>query len=320
MTCCLAGNPALHAELADFLGSTLANPLLIPTELIQAPFEYGGRLFAAGQSFVGAQLEALRLLPGVLQTSLTFLSQGKFLEAYGELNTWFLVDVLGDSRQTLLAVFAIPGDFADSIGAHTLARVFDSVLNRNTVGNLGRPCSGPSSPRSSGHRDPGCHRQRGGHRRLGRCGEPPAQRSYQDHQCLRQRLRAGVHRGPAVAAAGLPRPAQRARHLRLLPGADPKAIAAALNPPAPAPSALPDEGAGPSATSTVFDSENASFTITLADGDEGSTGAEGEAEGSTGGETPPVPGAGEGDGDGTGDAGGDSVTRTMARRTAISVT
>lgn len=137
------GNPALHAEFAEFIRSTLANPLLIPGELLRAPFEYGGRLITTGGDLIGAQLAALQLLPGVLQQSLTFLSQGKTLEAFGELNTWFLVDVLSDSRQTLLNALAIPGDFADAIGAHALARVFDSVLNRGTVGNLGRALLGP---------------------------------------------------------------------------------------------------------------------------------------------------------------------------------
>lgn len=137
------GNPALHAEFAEFIRSTLANPLLIPGELLRAPFEYGGRLITSGVDLIGAQLAALQLLPGVLQQSLTFLSQGRTLEAFGELNTWFLVDVLSDSRQTLLNALAIPGDFADAIGAHALARVFDSVLNRGTVGNLGRALLGP---------------------------------------------------------------------------------------------------------------------------------------------------------------------------------
>ncbi|QYL21851.1 hypothetical protein [Mycolicibacterium diernhoferi] len=137
------GNPALHAEFAAFVRSTLSNPLVIAGEVVRAPFEYGGRLLAAVQDLVGANLAALAHLPGVLQKSLTFVSQGRFLEAYGEINTWFLVDVLGDGRATLLDAFAIPGDFADAIGAHALARVFDSVLNRNTVGNLGRALLGP---------------------------------------------------------------------------------------------------------------------------------------------------------------------------------
>ena len=137
------GNPALHAEFGAFLRSTLSNPLVIAGEVVRAPFEYGGRLLSAGTGLVGAQLEAFQKLPGVLQKSLTFLAQGRTLEAFGEFNTWLLVDMLSGSRTALLDAFAIPGDFADAIGAHALARAFDSVLNRSTIGNLGRALLGP---------------------------------------------------------------------------------------------------------------------------------------------------------------------------------
>lgn len=47
----------------------------------------------------------------------------RFLDAFGDANLWFLMDVLGDQRADALDIVRIPGDFLESIGAETLARI-----------------------------------------------------------------------------------------------------------------------------------------------------------------------------------------------------
>lgn len=137
-------NPALQTELTDFIAGNAANPLTILTALVNFPSTYGGRIGAAVQDLASAQNGSLATLPAALQASAGFLAQGRFLEAFGELNTFFLVDILADGRETLLDAFKIPGDFAASIGADPLARVLNAVISRGVVGNLGRALLGPT--------------------------------------------------------------------------------------------------------------------------------------------------------------------------------
>ncbi len=131
-------NPGLHAELVEFITNSVANPLPLLTALANFPATFGDRLAAGNTDAFEALTAAITSLPGVLLQSAGYLAQGEFLEAFGVLNVWLLVNVLSDSRQSLLDVLAIPGDLADSIGLAPLARVFDAVLNRGVVGNLGR--------------------------------------------------------------------------------------------------------------------------------------------------------------------------------------
>ncbi|MEO3757048.1 hypothetical protein ABGB19_01995 [Mycobacterium sp. B14F4] len=132
------GNPGLHAELVNSIVANVTNPLPLLSALANFQATYGDRIAAGNADTAAALQEAFATLPAVLVESARFLAQGEFLEAFSALNTWFLVNLLSDSRQSLLGVLAIPGDFADSVGLPTLARVFDSLLNRAVAGNLGR--------------------------------------------------------------------------------------------------------------------------------------------------------------------------------------
>ncbi|MGV0791700.1 hypothetical protein [Mycolicibacterium sp. XJ1819] len=131
-------NPALYNELLEFVTQNATNPLALPTALLNFPSTYGGTITAALTDLLTAQERGLTTLPTALAESLGWLSKAEFVEAFGVLNVWFLVNVLGESRQTLLDAFAIPGDFFESIGAEPIARVFDALLTRGTAGNLGR--------------------------------------------------------------------------------------------------------------------------------------------------------------------------------------
>lgn len=145
-------------ELLDFVHANLTNPLLLPTALADFPSKYGDRLSAgAGAGFTAIQ-DALAELPAVLELSAGFLAEGKFLEAFAETNYWFLTAVLSDGRAGLLDVLRIPGDFAEDIGAGTLARILGTswmdagtagpgygpgLLSRGVIGNLGRALLAP---------------------------------------------------------------------------------------------------------------------------------------------------------------------------------
>lgn len=131
-------SPSLSAELLDFVVSTVTNPLPLLTALVNFPFEYGPTIGAALAGLGETQLEAILTLPAALIQSATWLAQGQFVEAFSAINVWFLVNFLGDSRQTLLDLFAVPGDFLESIGLYPLARVSDALLTRSVIGNLGR--------------------------------------------------------------------------------------------------------------------------------------------------------------------------------------
>ncbi|MCV6980744.1 hypothetical protein H7I53_11000 [Mycolicibacterium pulveris] len=131
-------SPSLSAELLDFVVSTVTNPQPLLTALVNFPSEHGPTIGAALEGLAETQLQAFLTLPPALIQSASWLAQGQFVEAFSAINVWFLVNFLGDSRQTLLDLFKVPGDFLESIGLYPLARVSDAILTRGVIGNLGR--------------------------------------------------------------------------------------------------------------------------------------------------------------------------------------
>ena len=153
------GNPALHAEILEVLFSSVTNPLPLLTETLKFPFTYGGRIGAGLQSASAASWEAFSKLPEVLVTAAGYLFQGQFLAAWGQLNNWFLVDILSENRAGLLDALRVPGDFLESLGLDPLARILGTswmdegtagpgygagLLSRAVIGNLGRALFAPS--------------------------------------------------------------------------------------------------------------------------------------------------------------------------------
>lgn len=85
----------------------------------------------------------------------------RFLEAFGDANLWFLMDIMGDQRQDAVDnnLLRLPGDFLESIGAENLGRIlgtswmtnsvsapganFTGLLARNRLGNLARALVAP---------------------------------------------------------------------------------------------------------------------------------------------------------------------------------
>lgn len=76
----------------------------------------------------------LDLLPGVLDTVSTHLSNLQFTEAFKEFNWWFLFTV-GGAGWPLFDSLEIPGDIAETFGATKLASVLDGLLTNNAAGN-----------------------------------------------------------------------------------------------------------------------------------------------------------------------------------------
>lgn len=163
------GDPAVQAQFTDVFAN-LTDPQRIQSTLAALP-GFGDRLSTAGDGLAVQLQEALTALPGVLELSAGLLAQGKFLEAFGEVNLWFLTAGLSDFRGSLLDAFRVPGDFLDSVGLEPLARILGTtwmdqyydpdviagklapgegrtgygpgLLSRGVIGNFGRALLAP---------------------------------------------------------------------------------------------------------------------------------------------------------------------------------
>lgn len=133
--------PEVQSQFTGIL-TAVTNPQRIAGTVAALP-GYANRISAAADGLAAQAQEALDLLPGVLQVSAGFLAQGKFLEAYSEINLWFLTAGLSDFRGSLLDAFRVPGDFLDSIGLEPLARILGTTWMDDVVDPQGRPGYGP---------------------------------------------------------------------------------------------------------------------------------------------------------------------------------
>lgn len=62
----------------------------------------------------------------------------RFVDAFGDVNMWFLMDVMGDNRADFLDVVRLPGDFLEDMGAETLARILGtSWMDQYTINAAG---------------------------------------------------------------------------------------------------------------------------------------------------------------------------------------
>lgn len=86
-------NPVLYAELAAFVGGNVVNPVPLVTQLVNFEATYGERIetqFGLSQT---AFQTALNNLPTILQNTIGYLQTGQFVEAFSELNVYFLVQI-----------------------------------------------------------------------------------------------------------------------------------------------------------------------------------------------------------------------------------
>ncbi|TLH59781.1 hypothetical protein C1S81_10215 [Mycolicibacterium neoaurum] len=178
------GTPAVQAELADTVRNVF-NPGRTIGATIAAPGKYGPRILEGASDIGSAAFNALAALvvsrpsfdtagrpildpetgeqvirPAVLPLVAGLLAQGKVVEAFGELNYWFLVDGLVHLRAASLDLLRIPGDFLDDLGLGTLGRILGTswmttvrpdgeldgpgLLSRGVIGNFGRAMLAPA--------------------------------------------------------------------------------------------------------------------------------------------------------------------------------
>lgn len=178
------GTPAVQAELADTVRNVF-NPGRTIGATIAAPGKYGPRILEGVSDLGTAAFNALAALvvsrpsfdtagrpildpetgeqvirPAVLPLVAGLLAQGKVVEAFGELNYWFLVDGLVYGRAASLDLLRIPGDFLDDLGLGALGRILGTswmttvrpdgeldgpgLLSRGVIGNFGRAMLAPA--------------------------------------------------------------------------------------------------------------------------------------------------------------------------------
>jgi hypothetical protein len=138
-------NPAIYADFVKFLGSNALNPLPLLQQLVGFPGTYGGVIGAGMQAGAVALQTRLEMLPTVLTNTLNFLSTGQFVEAFSEVNVWFLVSI-ERALVPLLPTLAIPGDLLSSLpNGQRLAAVFDTLLKRGVFTEFTRSLLGPAA-------------------------------------------------------------------------------------------------------------------------------------------------------------------------------
>jgi hypothetical protein len=124
-------NPAIYAEFAELITANATNPLPLISVLQNFPID---RVTTALQSSSNILTTNLQNLPTILQNTLGYLQTGQFVEAFSEVNVYFLVSILERPGGPLFPLFTIPGDIAAAIpGGGVLANVLDAVFTRGVI-------------------------------------------------------------------------------------------------------------------------------------------------------------------------------------------
>jgi hypothetical protein len=130
-------NPAIYTELVNIVIANVTNPLPLLTELRNFQSNYGEAISTASQASLAALQTSLANLPTVLNNTVNYLATGQFVEAFSELNIYFLVQLLERPARPLFPLLTIPGDIAAAIpGAERLPLVLDALLTRGTLNGL----------------------------------------------------------------------------------------------------------------------------------------------------------------------------------------
>lgn len=136
-------NPQLYADFIKFLGSNVLNPLPALQQVLGFNSLYGGVLGLGMKEGAVALQERLQQLPGKLAATFEFLQKGQFVEAFSEINVWFLVSI-ERALVPLLPTLGIPGDILAALpGGERLSAVFDTILKRGVFTEFTRSIMGP---------------------------------------------------------------------------------------------------------------------------------------------------------------------------------
>lgn len=127
-------NPAVYAEFGELITANLSNPQQLLNVLQNIGPQYGTQVSTALQNAASILQTNLSNFPTILQNTIGYLQTGQFVEAFSELNIYFLVSILERPAAPLFPLFAIPGDIAAAIpGGGVLANLLDAVVNRGVI-------------------------------------------------------------------------------------------------------------------------------------------------------------------------------------------
>ncbi|MFC7674847.1 hypothetical protein ACFQWH_17290 [Mycolicibacterium sp. GCM10028919] len=132
-------NPAVYAQIANFIAANATNPGPLLAQLANFNTNFGSIIGNASAGSNAALQESLALLPATLTNAFNFLRTGQFVEAFSELNIYFLVRLIERPGNPLVPIFSIPGDIAAALpGGQIVANVLDSLLTRGVFSGLTR--------------------------------------------------------------------------------------------------------------------------------------------------------------------------------------
>lgn len=117
----------IFQEAVSALVQNILNPGPLLNEFINFSSKYGPTITTAiSGTFERLQL-AVAEFPTAVIESLTYLSQGQFVEAFSKINGWFVLRVLG-GVQPLIPILSIPAQFVDALpGTYALPKLLDVV-------------------------------------------------------------------------------------------------------------------------------------------------------------------------------------------------
>lgn len=132
-------NPAVYAALTNFITANVTNPGPLLNQLANFQATYGAQIGAANAASNAALQTALNNLPATLTNTFNFLTSGQFVEAFSELNIYFLVQLIERPGNPLVPLLNIPGDVLAALpGGQVAANVVDALLTRGVFSGLTR--------------------------------------------------------------------------------------------------------------------------------------------------------------------------------------
>ncbi|WP_226863898.1 hypothetical protein [Mycolicibacterium baixiangningiae] len=139
----LQGSPALAQEFLETIASGAVNPFGTLAAL-QGVFDTYGPIIESGSAASNtALLTALENLPTIIENTLGYLQTGQFVEAFSEVNIWFLVQLLERPFVPLLPTLGLPADLADALGADTAGNVLDALFTRGGINGITKAALSP---------------------------------------------------------------------------------------------------------------------------------------------------------------------------------
>lgn len=132
-------NPAVYQQIANFIAANATNPGPLLSQLANFQANFGSIISTGTAASNAALQQSLELLPATLTNAFNFLRTGQFVEAFSELNIYFLVRLIERPGNPLVPLFNIPGDIAAALpGGQIVANVLDSLLTRGVFSGLTR--------------------------------------------------------------------------------------------------------------------------------------------------------------------------------------